>query len=90
MPNNDNTQARIIRQVKAREAPLTIKQLAAFTDRTPTMVRRVLPALLQSGEVYVTGKRMTGRRGQPALLYGRTVRVEGLNPDATAVIAPTQ
>lgn len=75
--NNMNTQTRIVNQVKAREAPLTIKQLAAFTNRTPTMVRRVLPGLLASGEVYVAGKRLTGKRGQPAKLYSRRVEVPG-------------
>ncbi len=76
-PRN-TTPVRIVAQVKAREAPLTIKQLSAFTHRTPAMVRRVLPALIESGEVYVSGKRMTGKRGQPALLYGRRVSVPGI------------
>ena len=73
--NPMNTQTRIVNQVKARESSLTIKQLAAFTNRTPAMIRRVLPNLLNSGEVYITGKRLTGKRGQPAKLYGRRVTV---------------
>lgn len=69
MSHNTNTAARVLNALRARKAPLTIKQLAAFTRRHPLSVQRVVKPLRQAGAVQVQGQRMTGQRGRPALRY---------------------
>lgn len=63
-----NTAARILNALNSCPGA-TVKHLATMTKRHPVSIAKILPALRQTGQVVVVGKRMTGQRGKPAFKY---------------------
>lgn len=47
----------------------TVKQVAVLASRHRLSVQRAIKPMVATGQVVVVGKRITGKRGQPALRY---------------------
>jgi predicted ArsR family transcriptional regulator len=75
MKPDTDTAARILAAINARSEPLTIKQLAAFTNRSRATVQTAIKPMATSGQVAVVGVRQTGQRGRPAFKYGSVLPV---------------